>query len=161
MLDLLFIPEVTISIGIMFVIIVDLFLQDFKKISYFLIQIILILSAYQSLNMDYLYHYDAYELSKFSNYIKLILIVGSIIIFQYSFNHLSYIKNLKIEYFTISLLGLVGAMVMISANSLLMLYLGIELLSLSLYALIGFNKNSPLSSEAAIKYYVLGAMSSD
>tara|TARA_Y100000389_G_scaffold190684_1_gene215790 strand:- start:82 stop:1179 length:1098 start_codon:yes stop_codon:yes gene_type:complete len=49
---------------------------------------------------------------------------------------------------------------MISANSLLMLYLGIELLSLSLYALIGFNKESSLSSEAAIKYYVLGAMSS-
>jgi NADH-quinone oxidoreductase subunit N len=49
---------------------------------------------------------------------------------------------------------------MISANSLLMLYLGIELLSLSLYALIGFNKKSSLSSEAAIKYYVLGAMSS-
>ena len=49
---------------------------------------------------------------------------------------------------------------MISAYSLLMLYLGIELLSLSLYALIGFNKNSKLSSEAAIKYYVLGAMSS-
>ena len=51
-------------------------------------------------------------------------------------------------------------MIMISAYSLLMLYLGIELLSLALYALIGFNKNSELSSEAAIKYYVLGAMSS-
>ena len=49
---------------------------------------------------------------------------------------------------------------MISAYSLLMLYLGIELLSLALYALIGFNKHSGLSSEAAIKYYVLGAMSS-
>ena len=49
---------------------------------------------------------------------------------------------------------------MISAKSLLMLYLRIELLSLSLYALIGFNKKSPLSSEAAIKYYILGAMSS-
>ena len=64
------------------------------------------------------------------------------------------------EYFTISILGLIGTMIMISANSLLMLYLGIELLSLSLYALIGFNKKSSLSSEAAIKYYVLGAMSS-
>jgi len=160
MLDLLFIPEVTISIGIMFVILFDLFLQNFKKVSYFLIQTILIISAYQSLNTNYLSQYDAYELSNFTNNIKLILIIGSIIIFHYTFNHLSHIKNLKIEYFTISLLGLVGAIVMISANSLLMLYLGIELLSLSLYALIGFNKNSPLSSEAAIKYYVLGAMSS-
>jgi len=160
MLDLLFIPEIIISIGIMFVILIDLFLQNYKKISYFLVQTILIISAYYASNMNYFPNYDAYELSNFSNNIKLILIIGSLIIFHYTFIHLSYTNKLKIEYFTISLLGLVGTMVMISANSLLMLYLGIELLSLSLYALIGFNKKSPLSSEAAIKYYVLGAMSS-
>ena len=160
MLNILAIPEVIISIGIMFIIIIDLFLQNHKKISYFFIQILLILSAYQALNMDIFPNYDAYELSQFLNSIKLILILGSLIIFHYTYKHLSHLKNLRIEYFTISLLGLVGSMVMISANSLLMLYLGIELLSLSLYALIGFNKNSSLSSEAAIKYYVLGAMSS-
>tara|TARA_B100001057_G_scaffold164608_1_gene165150 strand:+ start:432 stop:1862 length:1431 start_codon:yes stop_codon:yes gene_type:complete len=160
MLDLLLIPEITISIGIMFVIIIDLFLQKHKKISYFIIQIILIFSIYQTFNMNYFPQYDAYELSNFTNNIKFILIIGSLVIFHYTYNHLSHINNLKIEYFTISLLGLVGTMIMVSANSLLMLYLGIELLSLSLYALIGFNKKSALSSEAAIKYYVLGAMSS-
>ena len=92
--------------------------------------------------------------------IKFLLIIGAIIIFQYTYQHLNYLNSLKIEYFSISILGLVGTMVMISAYSLLMLYLGIELLSLALYALIGFNKHSGLSSEAAIKYYVLGAMSS-
>ena len=160
MLNLLLIPEISISIGIMFVIIIDLFLQNHKKISYFIIQIILIFSIYQTFNMNYFPQYDAYELSNFTNNIKFILIIGSLVIFHYTYNHLSHINNLKIEYFTISLLGLVGTMVMVSANSLLMLYLGIELLSLSLYALIGFNKKSALSSEAAIKYYVLGAMSS-
>ena len=160
MINILLIPEVIMSVGIMIVIVVDLFLQNYKKISYFLIQFILIVSAYQTMNIKYLPEYEAYELSIFSNYIKLILIIGSLIIFHYTYKHLSHIKKLKIEYFTISLLGLVGSMVMISANSLLMLYLGIELLSLSLYALIGFNKDSSLSSEAAIKYYVLGAMSS-
>ena len=49
---------------------------------------------------------------------------------------------------------------MISANHLLLLYLGIELLSLSLYSVIAFNKKSIYSSEAAVKYYILGAMSS-
>ena len=160
MINILLIPEVIMSVGIMIVIVADLFLQNYKKISYFLIQFILIVSAYQTMNIKYLPEYEAYELSIFSNYIKLILIIGSLIIFHYTYKHLSHIKKLKIEYFTISLLGLVGSMVMISANSLLMLYLGIELLSLSLYALIGFNKDSSLSSEAAIKYYVLGAMSS-
>ena len=160
MLNLLLIPEISISIGIMFVIIIDLFLQNHKKISYFIIQVILIFSIYQTFNMNYFPQYDAYELSNFTNNIKFILLIGSLVIFHYTYNHLSHINNLKIEYFTISLLGLVGTMVMVSANSLLMLYLGIELLSLSLYALIGFNKKSALSSEAAIKYYVLGAMSS-
>ena len=51
-------------------------------------------------------------------------------------------------------------MIMISAKHLLLLYLGIELLSLSLYSIIAFNKDSIYSSEAAIKYFILGAISS-
>ena len=105
-------------------------------------------------------NYISYEFSEFTSLIKFILLLGAIIIFQYTYRHLNHLNSLKIEYFTISILGLVGTIVMISAYSLLMLYLGIELLSLALYALIGFNKHSGLSSEAAIKYYVLGAMSS-
>ena len=100
-------------------------------------------------------NYSSYEFSEFTSLIKFLLILGAIIIFQYTYHHLNYLKSLKIEYFSISILGLVGTMIMISAHSLLMLYLGIELLSLALYALIGFNKHSGLSSEAAIKYYVL------
>tara|TARA_B100000530_G_scaffold170323_1_gene107471 strand:+ start:3127 stop:4263 length:1137 start_codon:yes stop_codon:yes gene_type:complete len=60
----------------------------------------------------------------------------------------------------ISLFGLLGMMIMISSQHLLLLYLGIELLSLSLYSIIAFNKNSLFSSEAAVKYYILGAISS-
>ena len=60
----------------------------------------------------------------------------------------------------ISIFGTLGMMIMISANHLLLLYLGIELLSLSLYSVIAFNKKSIYSSEAAVKYYILGAMSS-
>lgn len=160
MLELLFIPEIILSIGIMVVILVDLFLQKYKYVSYYLIQTILIISAYHTFSDKLHPIYSAYELSEFTNIIKFILLLGSFIIFHYTYKHLSYLKTLRIEYFTISLLGIVGTMIMISANSLLMLYLGIELLSLSLYALIGFNKESSLSSEAAIKYYVLGAMSS-
>ena len=55
----------------------------------------------------------------------------------------------------ISIFGTLGIMIMISANHLLLLYLGIELLSLSLYSLIAFNKKSIYSSEAAVKYYIL------
>ena len=160
MLNLIFIPEIILSIGVMLIILVDLFFQKQKKISFSLIQLLLLVAAYYSLKNQVFPKYGAYTLNEFTSIIKFILLVGSLIIFHYSYKHLKFLKILKIEYFTISLLGLIGAMIMISANSLLMLYLGIELLSLSLYALIGFNKKSSLSSEAAIKYYVLGAMSS-
>ncbi len=64
------------------------------------------------------------------------------------------------EYFTLTLFALLGMMVMISANHLLVLYLGLELLSLSLYALIALNRDSSAATEAAMKYFVLGAMAS-
>ena len=157
-LNLLFIPEIILAIGVLMIIVIDLFLQNHKGITFKSIQLILLLSGYYSINGQVSSIYQSYELSKFLNVIKFILIFGSFIIFHYTYKHLKYLNTLKMEYFTISILGLIGTMVMVSASSLLMLYLGIELLSLSLYALIGFNKNSSLSSEAAIKYYVLGAM---
>ena len=160
MLNILFIPEIILSIGVMIIILFDLFFQKQKGLSFTLVQFLLLIAAYYSLNNKFSPSYSAYALNEFTNVFKFILLVGSLAIFHYTYKHLKFLKILKIEYFTISLLGLIGTMIMISANSLLMLYLGIELLSLSLYALIGFNKKSSLSSEAAIKYYVLGAMSS-
>ena len=160
MLNLLFIPEIILSIGVMIIILFDLFFQKQKGLSFTLVQFLLLIAAYYSLDNKFSPSYSAYTLNEFTNVFKFILLVGSLTIFHYTYKHLKFLKILKIEYFTISLLGLIGTMIMISANSLLMLYLGIELLSLSLYALIGFNKKSSLSSEAAIKYYVLGAMSS-
>ena len=160
MLNILFIPEIILSIGVMIIILFDLFFQKQKGLSFTLVQFLLLIAAYYSLNNKFSPSYSAYTLNEFTNIFKFILLVGSLTIFHYTYKHLKFLKILKIEYFTISLLGLIGTMIMISANSLLMLYLGIELLSLSLYALIGFNKKSSLSSEAAIKYYVLGAMSS-
>ena len=160
MIELFYIPEVILSIGVLLIIILDLYLQKHKYISFFLIQLLLVIASLYALTEVPQQNYISYEFSEFTSLIKFILLLGAIIIFQYTYRHLNHLNSLKIEYFTISILGLVGTIVMISAYSLLMLYLGIELLSLALYALIGFNKHSGLSSEAAIKYYVLGAMSS-
>ena len=66
----------------------------------------------------------------------------------------------KGEYYVLALFATLGMMIMISAHSFLMIYLGLELLSLSLYAMIAFNRNSLSASEAAMKYFVLGAMAS-
>jgi NADH-quinone oxidoreductase subunit N len=64
------------------------------------------------------------------------------------------------ELYALALLGLLGQMVMISAGNLLIVYLGLELMSLSLYALAAMRRDHPISSEAAIKYFVLGALAS-
>jgi NADH-quinone oxidoreductase subunit N len=64
------------------------------------------------------------------------------------------------EYYVLCLSALLGIFVLISANSLLTVYLGIELLSLSLYALVAFDRDSGIAAEAAVKYFVLGAISS-
>jgi len=64
------------------------------------------------------------------------------------------------EYYVLSLTALLGIFVLISANSLITVYLGLELLSLSLYAMVAFDRDSGVAAEAAVKYFVLGAIAS-
>jgi len=64
------------------------------------------------------------------------------------------------EYYVLSLTALLGIFVLVSANSLLTLYIGVELLALSVYALVAFDRDSGISAEAAMKYFVLGAIGS-
>jgi len=66
----------------------------------------------------------------------------------------------KVEFYVLVLFALLGMMVMISANHFLSLYIGLELLSLSLYALVALQRDSAQSTEAAMKYFVLGALAS-
>jgi NADH-quinone oxidoreductase subunit N len=66
----------------------------------------------------------------------------------------------KSEFYVLALCALLGVMIMISANSLLTIYLGVELLSLSLYALVAFDRDSGVAAESAMKYFVLGAIAS-
>jgi NADH-quinone oxidoreductase subunit N len=78
----------------------------------------------------------------------------------YSQDYLEQRAMLGGEYYVLCLTGLLGVFVLISANSLLTVYLGIELLSLSLYVLVAFDRESGIAAEAAIKYFVLGAIAS-
>ncbi|HLY53314.1 MAG TPA: NADH-quinone oxidoreductase subunit NuoN [Steroidobacteraceae bacterium] len=75
----------------------------------------------------------------------------------------SYLENRRIlrgEYYVLALTALLGIFVLTSANSLLTLYLGVELLALSVYAMVAFDRDSGISAEAAMKYFVLGALAS-
>jgi NADH-quinone oxidoreductase subunit N len=68
--------------------------------------------------------------------------------------------NLSGEFYVLALLTLLGQMIMISGNSFLVIYLGLELMSLSLYALVALRRDHAISTEAAMKYFVLGALAS-
>ena len=80
--------------------------------------------------------------------------------FLYGHGYLQERRILKGEYYVLGLFALLGVMVLASANSLVTLYLGVELLALSLYALVAFNRDSGVAAEAAIKYFVLGSIAS-
>jgi NADH-quinone oxidoreductase subunit N len=67
---------------------------------------------------------------------------------------------LKGEFFTLTMFVLLGILVMVSANNFLVVYLGLELMSLSLYALVALRRDHGVSTEAAMKYFVLGALAS-
>lgn len=66
----------------------------------------------------------------------------------------------RAEYYLLALLMTLGMMVMVTSNHMLTLYIGLEMMSLSLYGMIAFDRESPRSAEAAMKYFVLGALAS-
>ncbi len=68
--------------------------------------------------------------------------------------------NLGGEFYVLALFAMLGQMIMISGNSMLSIYLGLELMSLSLYALVALRRDHAISTEAAMKYFVLGALAS-
>ena len=81
-------------------------------------------------------------------------------VFVYSREYLTHRNLFKGEFFALVLFAVLGMMVMISAHSMLTIYLGLELLSLSLYALVALQRDSSQAVEAAMKYFVLGALAS-
>jgi NADH-quinone oxidoreductase subunit N len=82
------------------------------------------------------------------------------IAFMYARDYLRANDLHKGEFYILGLFGLLGMMIMISANSLLTMYLGLETLALSQYALVAFDRNNETSAESAMKYFVLGAIAS-
>ena len=99
-------------------------------------------------------------LDPLSTVLKVTVCSASIIVFMYSYHYFRQRDLLQGEYFVIGLFAVLGMLVMISAYSMLTVYLGLELMSLSLYAMVAMNKESGAASEAAMKYFVLGALAS-
>jgi len=158
-------PEIVMLAMICLVLVVDLFLSQEKRwISLLLSVLTLVLTAVVLIAVapaDSISSFGgSFILDQLAVTLKIAVFVVVILVFIYSRDYLVDHDIYKGEYYVLGLCATLGMMIMISAHSLLLIYLGLELLSLSLYAMIAFNRHSKAASESAMKYFVLGAMAS-
>lgn len=102
----------------------------------------------------------AFIMDGFAQFMKVLTLMGSAIVIFMSFEFMREARLQKFEYPILIVLATAGMLMMISANDLIALYLGLELQSLALYVIAAFRTDSVRSSEAGLKYFVLGALSS-
>ncbi|WP_029148551.1 NADH-quinone oxidoreductase subunit NuoN [Methylophilus sp. 5] len=95
-----------------------------------------------------------------SDVIKLMMYLGTSLILVYTRKYLQDRHLYRGEFYAMVLFGLLGMMIMVSGHNMLTIYIGLELLSLCLYSLVAFDRDNPKASEAAMKYFVLGALAS-
>jgi len=108
----------------------------------------------------YYFFSNMYVVDPFANLMKAFVSVAYAVSVIYSRQYLEARDLFRADYYLLGMFSLLGQLVMISGNNFLTLYLGLELMSLSLYAVIALRKTSPVANEAAMKYYVLGAIAS-
>lgn len=158
-------PEIVLLCGLFSVLLVDLWLNDEQRyISHFLsIGVMVAAAVAQFLTWGHdsaaAFHgmYLADGISKLG---KTVVYLGTALLFVYAKPYNQARGIFKGEYYTLAMFAAVGASVMISAGHFLVAYIGLELLSLSLYALIALRRDSARAAEAALKYFVLGALAS-
>ncbi len=158
-------PELFILLMACLVLVVDLFLKESQRVvSYGLSQIALLLAIPLTLwvggGESQIVFSGSYVRDAMSDLLKVAIYVITMGAFLYAKQYLRDRGLFKGEYYALGLFAMLGMMVMVSANSFLTAYLGLELLSLSLYALVAFDRDSQSGSEAAMKYFVLGAVAS-
>jgi len=103
---------------------------------------------------------QAFVVDDFARFAKLLILLGSVLTLLMAQDFLESLGLAKFEFPVLVLLATTGMMLMVSASSFIALYMGLELQSLALYVLAAFNRDSVRSSEAGLKYFVLGALSS-
>ena len=161
----LILPEIFISLSIMFLLVLGVFKKNSSKLVYNITLLVLLFSIIITLNETYsidritLFN-DSIVIDYMSSLMKIITLVSAFFVLVISPSYLKTFKIFKIEYPVLILSSVLGMMVMISSNDLMVFYMGLELQSLALYVLATFNRDQLKSSEAGLKYFVLSALSS-
>ena len=158
-------PEILVLTMACLILVIDTFGNDpLCRLTYYLSQLVLILAAVLVFNLwpeQAVYAFgNSYINDGMTTVLKMFVFIIGLFAFLYSHEYLKEHGWMKGEFFILGLFAILGMMVLISAHSLLTVYLGLELLSLSLYAMVAMHRKSTAASEAAMKYFVLGAIAS-
>ncbi len=159
-------PEIFMAVMVLAILMIDLLVKDSRRtVTFVLTQLTLIGCAaiqFATSTGEITYTFsNMFVDDLMSDLLKLFLYMTMVIVMFYSRGYVIDRESMnKGEYYVLALFATLGMMVMISANHFLTIYIGIELLSLSLYAMVAMNRDSIQSTEAAMKYFVLGALAS-
>ena len=158
-------PELFVLCMTCLVLLVDVYTKGARRdVSYWLAQLTLagalVLTLARYGEGPHVILHGQFVSDALSTVLKAFLYVVTAAVFLYSRPYLKARGLFKGEYYVLGLFAVLGMMIMVSARSFLTIYLGLELLSLSLYAMVAFDRDSRLASEAAMKYFVLGAIAS-
>ncbi len=156
-------PEIFLSLSIFTILMLGVYVKNSFNIIFNLTSIIIILTVAIILsnpsNQEKIF-LDSFVRDPFSNYFKILILISSLFVLNSSKIFIIENKLDKFEYPIIILLSILGMFFMVSANDLILFYLGLELQSLSLYILATIDRDNLRSTESGIKYFVLSALSS-
>jgi NADH-quinone oxidoreductase subunit N len=158
-------PEIVILSAASLILLIDLWVPDDKRyISYWLTQLALLVAVSVTLRGIHLDIARAFHnlvvADMVADFLRLFSFVALSLVLFYSRTSLTARGLFRGETFVLMLFALLGMQVLITANHFLTLYLGLELMSLSLYALVALQRDEAAPAEAAMKYFVLGALAS-
>jgi NADH-quinone oxidoreductase subunit N len=158
-------PEIFLGLTACGILMLDLLLTDAQRKWTGLLSVIALLvtaglSAVHPVGERVVALGGLFELDRMAQVLKVVTLLSVAVVFVYSTDYLKNRAILKGEYYVLGLFATLGAMVLISAANLITLYLGLELMSLCLYAMVAFDRDSGIAAESAIKYFVLGSMAS-
>ena len=161
----LLMPELIIALTLLIVLVFDLFDSISKSILGWMTIVGSGIALWVSIQMHQAgtvgtQFNDMFKVDNFSLFFNIIFLVSTILVALISLSYLGRDDRKQGPYYLLILLATLGMMLMAAGNELIIVFLGLELMSLSLYVLAGYFRESPASSEAGMKYLLLGAFAS-
>jgi NADH-quinone oxidoreductase subunit N len=157
-------PEIFLAISALVLLMLGVFRGDSntRLISYLtvgvlLVAVVLVLTGAGTKQITFS---NLFIMDSFGAFMKVLVLIGSALSVLISIDYIEREQMKRIEFPVLMLLSTIGMLMMVSANDLISLYVGLELQSLALYVIAAFRRDFAKSSEAGLKYFVLGALSS-